>query len=53
MLHVIAFKGYYTPNPIQKLACFVFYLKIINTFWKMVYASYSKLSQEPQNGIET
>ena len=25
-------RGYYTPN--QKLACFVLYLKIINTFLK-------------------
>ena len=25
-------RGYYTPN--QKLACFVLYLKIINTFMK-------------------
>ena len=39
-----------TPN--QKLACFVLYLKIINTFLKKImYASYSKLSKELKNGI--
>ena len=25
--------------PILKLACFVHYLKIINTFWKIMHAS--------------
>ena len=30
-------RRYYTPN--LKLACFVRYLKIINTFWKIMYAS--------------
>ena len=40
-------KGYYTTN--QKLACFVLYLKIINTFLKNdIYASYSKLFQGAQ-----
>ena len=34
----------------QKLACFVLYLKIINTFLKkMIYASQSKLSKELNN----
>ena len=30
------------------------YLKIINTFfsWKIIYASYSKLSKELTNGID-
>ena len=44
--------GYSTSN--QKLACFVFYLKIINTFWKKkkIYASKSKLSKELKNGTE-
>ena len=44
-------RGNYTPN--QKLACFVLCLKIINTFWKMIYASYSKLSKELKNSIIT
>ena len=30
-------RGYYTPD--EKLACFVLYLKIINTFFKIIYAS--------------
>ena len=37
-------RGYCTPN--QKLACFMLYLKIINTFLKIIYASYSKLSKK-------
>ena len=28
------------------------FLKIIHTFLKMIYASYSKLSKELKNGIE-
>ena len=32
-------KGYCTPN--QKLACFVLYLKIINTFLKIINVCYS------------
>ena len=28
------------------------YLKIINPFWKIIYASYSKCLKELQNGIE-
>ena len=42
-------QGYCTTN--QKLACFVLYLKIINTFLK-IYARYSKLSKEFKNGIK-
>ena len=43
MLHWgTSLKGNCTPN--QKLACFVLYLKIINSFLKNV--SYSKLSKE-------
>ena len=39
--------------PNKKLACFVLYLKIINTYLKMLlYASYSKLSKELRNGIK-
>ena len=41
--------GNCTPN--QKLACFVLYLKIINTFLEKIYASYSKLSKELKNDI--
>ena len=37
-------RGYYTPN--QILACFVLYLKIINTILENhIYASYSKSSK--------
>ena len=43
-------RGYYTPN--QKLACFVLFLKIINTFLKIIYAPYSKLSKELKNSIK-
>ena len=43
-------RGYCTHN--KKLACFVLYLKVINTFVKITYASYSKLSKELKNGIE-
>ena len=32
MIYYYVFKGHCTPN--QKLACFVLYLKIINTFLK-------------------
>ena len=39
-------KGYCIPTP--KLACFVLFLKIINTFLKNNIASYSKLSKETQ-----
>ena len=37
-------RGYCTSYP--KLACFVLYLKIINTLFGKIYASYSKLSKE-------
>ena len=37
-------KGNCTPN--RKQAGFKLYLTIINTFLKMIYASYSKLSKE-------
>ena len=37
-------------NSYQKLACFVLYLKIVNTFLKN--ASYSELFKELKNGIE-
>ena len=44
-------RGNCTPN--QNLACFVLYFKIINTFfWKMIYASYSKLSKELNYSIK-
>ena len=43
-------QGVRRPN--QKLACSVLYLKIINTFQKMTYASYSKLSKELKNSIK-
>ena len=42
-------RGHCTPN--QKSACFVLYLKVINTFWKLIYASYSTLSKELKNSI--
>ena len=41
-----------TAPPTQKWACFVLYLKIINTILKIIYASYSKLSKELKNGIK-
>ena len=45
------FKGYCTPN--LELACFVCYLKIVNTnLWKIMYASYSKFSKELKNSIK-
>ena len=49
----LTFKGYYTSNQKVLVVClFVLYLKIINTFWKIVYASYDKLSKELKNGIK-
>ena len=36
----------------KKLACFVLYLKIINNFLKMLYASCSQLPKELKNGIK-
>ena len=42
-----------TVPPTTKLACFVLYLKIINTFFeKIIYASYSKLPKELKNNIK-
>ena len=46
---MFVFRGCYTPN--QKLACFVLYVKIINTILKN-NASGGKLSKELKNGIE-
>ena len=40
----------FTPN--QKLACFVLYLKIINTFLLFFSAFYDKLSKELKNSIK-
>ena len=45
----MSFKGYYIPN--LKLACFVCYLKTINTFLKNI-ASWSKHYKELKTGIE-
>ena len=47
-----SFKRYYTPN--QTLACFVLYLKIINTFLKKKIYMHpiSKLSKELETGIK-
>ena len=50
MLHFYTFKGVLHKAP--KLACFVFYLKIINIFLKK-YASYSKLSKEFKNSVKS
>ena len=44
-------RGNCTPN--QKLACFVLYFKIIHTFLKIIYATFSKLFKELKNGIES
>ena len=43
-------RGNCTPD--QKLTCFVLYVKIINTFLKIIYESYSKLSEKLKIGIE-
>ena len=40
-----------TAAPTPKLACFVRYLKIINNFLLIIFASYSKLPKELKNGI--
>ena len=45
-LNLLSISGYCTPN--QKLACFVLYLKIINTLLK----NFSKLSKELKHSIE-
>ena len=43
-------RGTATHN--QKLAYFVLYLKIINTFLKKWYASYRRLSKKLKNSIK-
>ena len=43
-------KGVMHPN--QKLACFVCYLKIINTFLKNNICIWKQIAQGTQNGIE-
>ena len=49
-------KGYCTsyPKKAPKLACFVFTSKLSTSFlfWKIIYASYSKLSKELINSIK-
>ena len=50
ILPYVNLRGYYTPD--QKLVYFVLYLKIISTFLKMIYASYTKLSKELKNSIK-
>ena len=47
--NMTALRGYCISN--QKFACFVLYLKIINTFMKN-NISYSKFSKKLKNGIE-
>ena len=42
--------GYCTPD--LKLPCFVCYLEIINTFWKIIYVTSRKLSKELNNDTE-
>ena len=45
------FRGHYSPN--QNLACFMLYLKIMNTLLKKkIYASYSKLAKELKTGTK-
>ena len=41
-----------TAHSTPELACLVLYLKIINIFLKMLYASYSKLSKELKSSIQ-
>ena len=43
-------RGNCTPN--QKIACFLLYLKIINTFLKKYMYLNSKLSKELKNNIK-
>ena len=53
-LALVLLRGNCTPN--QKLACFVLFLKIINTFLQIIYiiyTSYSKLFKELKNGIDS
>ena len=40
-----------TASPTPKFACFVLYLKIINSSLKYNFAFYSKLSKELKNSI--
>ena len=49
-LNLFSLRGFCTSYP--RLACFVLYLKIINTL-KIMYAFYSKFSKELKNGIES
>ena len=49
--HFTKLKGNCTPD--EKLTCFALYLKIDNTFWKIICASYSNLSKELKSSIET
>ena len=48
------FKGvlHLLPQKAPKLACFVLYLKVSTSFWKIIYASYSKLYKELKNSIK-
>ena len=48
------FKGvlHLLPEKSPKLACFVFYLKIMNIPLKTIYVSYGKLSKELKNSIK-
>ena len=50
-VNVRGFKGGTAP-PTPKLAYVTLYPKISTPFWKIIYASNSKLSKELQNGIE-
>ena len=47
---ILDLEGYNTPN--QKLVCFVLYLKIINTFWKIIYACHGKFFKGLKNSIK-
>ena len=42
--------GYYTRN--QKLACFVLYFKIVNTFLRNYICIFSKMSEKLKNDIK-
>ena len=50
VLHLLLKKKKKKKAP--KLACFVLYPKIINIFWKTIYASYRKLSKELKKSIK-
>ena len=47
---MVTLQGQSTPN--QKLACFVLYLKIINTFLKNNICTLKQIVQGTQNSIE-